>query len=112
MKNALQRIRAHIDVPFPVLSRFERDIFVTRKEAADFVREMPEVDVAYFDPPYNQHPYGSNYFMLNLILRNKRPEEISRVAGIPKGWQRSPYNTRSEAGPALAGITASCPAKV
>lgn len=112
MRNALQRIRAHIDVPFPVLSRFERDSLVTRKEATDFVREMPEVDVAYFDPPYNQHPYGSNYFMLNLILRNERPEEISRVSGIPKQWQRSPYNTRAEAGPALASITSSCPAKV
>ena len=112
MKNALQRIRAHISVPFPVLSRFERDTFVTKKEAADFVREMPEVDVAYLDPPYNQHPYGSNYFMLNLILKNQRPDEISRVSGIPKHWQRSPYNTRSEAGPALARITSSCPAKV
>lgn len=111
-KSALSRIRAPIDVPFPVFSKFERKVFVTRKEAADFVREMPEVDVAYFDPPYNQHPYGSNYFMLNLILRNQRPEEISRVSGIPKDWQRSPYNIRSEAGPALASLTSSCPAKV
>ncbi|QXI66241.1 Modification methylase FokI (plasmid) [Paracoccus marcusii] len=112
MRNALQRIRAHIDVPFPVLSRFKRESFVTRKEATDFVSEMPDVDVAYFDPPYNQHPYGSNYFMLNLILRNERPEEISRVSGIPKQWQRSPYNIRAEAGPALASITSSCPAKI
>ncbi|MDR0684304.1 MAG: DNA adenine methylase [Spirochaetaceae bacterium] len=32
------------------------------------INNIPEVDLAYLDPPYNQHPYGSNYFMLNLIL--------------------------------------------
>lgn len=112
MKNALQRIRAHIEIPFPVLSRFKRDVQVTQKDAFDFVSSLPEVDVAYFDPPYNQHPYGSNYFMLNLILRNERPGEVSRVSGIPKTWQRSPYNVRSEAGPELARVTSRCPAKV
>lgn len=112
MKNALQRIAAPISIPLPVLSRFERDVKVSQLEAAEFVSGLPEIDVAYFDPPYNQHPYGSNYFMLNLILRNERPKEISRVSGIPKMWQRSPYNVRSDAGPELARVTSVCPAKV
>ena len=48
------------------------------------------------DPPYNQHPYGSNYFMLNLIAGYERPdtEKISRVSGIPKNWNRSSYNKK------------------
>ena len=43
-------------------------------------------------PPYNQHPYGSNYFMLNLILHYRMPEHVSRVSGIPTDWRRSPFN--------------------
>ena len=54
--------------------------------------------MAYFDPPYNQHPYGSNYFMLNLLAEYKRPdlEKISRVSGIPKDWNRSAYNKKNK----------------
>jgi adenine-specific DNA-methyltransferase len=46
----------------------------------------------YLDPPYNQHPYGSNYFMLNLIDGYRRPDGISEVSGIPPDWIRSAYN--------------------
>ncbi|MHB9293963.1 hypothetical protein Holit_03082 [Hollandina sp. SP2] len=53
---------------------------------------IPEVDLAYLDPPYNQHPYGSNYFMLNVILDYAYPENTSTVSGIPKNWNRSNYN--------------------
>lgn len=111
MKNALQRIKAPIDIPLPVFSRFRREVNVSQMEAQQFVETLPEVDVAYFDPPYNQHPYGSNYFMLNLILRNEAPGDVSRVSGIPKGWQRSPYNVRSEAAGALERLLRACPAR-
>jgi adenine-specific DNA-methyltransferase len=62
------------------------------------------VDVAYFDPPYNQHPYGSNYFMLNLIVANQEPAKISTVSGIAQGWRRSAYNKRAAAFKALADL--------
>ena len=55
----------------------------------------------YVDPPYNQHPYGSNYFMLNLLARYERPDRISRVSGIPVDWQRSGYNKRAKSLPLL-----------
>jgi adenine-specific DNA-methyltransferase len=53
---------------------------------------LKDIDIAYLDPPYNQHPYGSNYFMLNLILKNKLDVEVSRVSGITQGWNRSVFN--------------------
>ena len=58
------------------------------------MEQLPPVDVAYLDPPYNQHPYGSNYFMLNLLASGREPaaEELSQVSGIPKNWNRSHYN--------------------
>ena len=59
-------------------------------------KALGSFDMVYLDPPYNQHPYGSNYFMLNLIADYRRPDEqnISRVSGIPKDWNRSHYNKK------------------
>lgn len=95
--DALNRICAPIRVPFPVLSRFTAKVEVHRGDANTIARSIPEVDLAYIDPPYNQHPYGSNYFMLNLITNYQRPTEISRVSGIPVSWKRSKYNKRRHA---------------
>jgi adenine-specific DNA-methyltransferase len=99
--DALSRITAPIKLRAPVLSRFECDYLVCQQDANDLVGQMGGFDVAYFDPPYNQHPYGSNYFMLNLLVNYEAPEAISRVSGIPTGWQRSDYNVRSRALPRL-----------
>ncbi|GJQ28116.1 MAG: restriction endonuclease subunit M [Phycisphaerae bacterium] len=103
-RDALTRILGKIELPFPIFSRFECDVDVRQEDANKVVRVLPELDVAYFDPPYNQHPYGSNYFMLNLIVTNQEPSEVSRVSGIAQGWQRSNYNKRSEAFKALADL--------
>ena len=58
---------------------------------------ISELDLVYLDPPYNQHPYGSNYFMLNVIAENRIPGPLSRVSGIPQGWNRSDYNRQAQA---------------
>lgn len=96
-RDALTRILGKIELPFPVFSRFNCDVDVRQEDANSLVRTLPELDLAYFDPPYNQHPYGSNYFMLNLIVTNQEPTEVSMVSGIAQGWQRSAYNKRSAA---------------
>lgn len=104
--DALQRIRAKIRLQRPVLSRFSAAIEVYREDANVLVRRLRGLDLAYIDPPYNQHPYGSNYFMLNLIVRYERPQRISRVSGIPEDWQRSAYNIRDRAAPLLCDLVA------
>lgn len=95
-RNAIGRIMQPIELPFPVFSNFECEVEVHRKEATELVSGLAEVDIAYLDPPYNQHPYGSNYFMLNLICDYRRPENVSRVSGIPTNWNRSSYNKKNE----------------
>lgn len=110
-KNALTRILKPINLCLPAFSNFECDYEVHQKEAGDLVGEIEEVDIAYLDPPYNQHPYGSNYFMLNLLCNYDRPTQMSRVSGIPTGWNRSSYNQRKEALPALCDIVERCRAK-
>ena len=97
--DALSRIRGRIVLSAPVLSSFECDYRVTQEDANSVAPRLRDLDLAYLDPPYNQHPYGSNYFMLNLLLRYERPGEISRVSGIPRNWQRSGYNVRAKALP-------------
>lgn len=103
-KNALSRICSNIELPFPVLSENECPVRIFQSEANQLAcseelyagLKNQKFDLVYMDPPYNQHPYGSNYFMLNLIASYTRPdtEKISRVSGIPKGWNRSAYNKR------------------
>lgn len=110
-RNALQRILGEIEVTLPVFSSFECQTKVSQLESLDAVRSFPELDVAYLDPPYNQHPYGSNYFMLNLILQNKRPEFFSKVSGIPDTWNRSAYNKPKLAKEKLFSVIRECPAK-
>lgn len=110
-KDALQRILGEIKIPLPVFSRFECEITIHQQDANSLVKSIQEVDLAYFDPPYNQHPYGSNYFMLNLLVDYKRPEETSKVSGIPIDWNRSRYNQRAEAANALFDAVESCPAR-
>ena len=105
-RNALSRIRGKISLPFPLFSNYDCKSRVFRSDANALILDPAlydkaftrdgVYDLAYFDPPYNQHPYGSNYFMLNLIAEYRRPdtEKISRVSGIPRDWNRSDYNKK------------------
>jgi adenine-specific DNA-methyltransferase len=95
--DALVRILAPITLEGPVLSDHTARSEVFREDANQLVRRLPHVDVAYIDPPYNQHPYGSNYFMLNLLVDYNRPASVSQVSGIPASWNRSRYNVRKDA---------------
>ena len=93
-ENALSRIMKPIRLDVPVWN--ESSSFVSRCFNLDInalVDDLPnDIDVIYLDPPYNQHPYGSNYFMLNIIAKNEEPLEISKVSGIPTDWNKSNYN--------------------
>jgi len=93
-QNALSRITGDIVLPFPVFSNFNCDKIICNGDANTIIESLPEADIAYLDPPYNQHPYGSNYFMLNLILDYTFPNSISVVSGIPNNWNRSDYNKK------------------
>ena len=99
--DALTRIKGLIRLEPPVLSRFECDCRVHQGDANQVARTVKDMDLAYIDPPYNQHPYGSNYFMLNLLVHYERPAQISRVSGIPADWRRSGYNVRAQSLPLL-----------
>lgn len=74
------------------------------QRVAEALQDTP-VDVAYLDPPYNQHPYASNYHVLNSIALWDRPAVSPTItrgtkAAIRTDWRvlrRSPYNYKDEA---------------
>lgn len=97
-ENALKRIKGKIEIPKPVFSTNDCEIEIYQEDTNELVKKLNKIDIAYIDPPYNQHPYGSNYFMLNIIAENKlNIENISQVSGIPKDWNRSDYNKKEKA---------------
>jgi len=96
-KNALKRILTNIEIKKPILSNFECNVNIYQEDTVELAKKLPVIDLVYLDPPYNQHPYGSNYFMLNLINNYIEPERISKVSGIPVEWNKSEFNKKTNA---------------
>ena len=96
--NNLDRIKAEIRLEYPIWSEEKFKAYVHNEDINELIKELPKnLDLIYYDPPYNEHPYSSNYFMLNIILNNQKPEKVSDVSGIPKDWTRSDYNYEKKA---------------
>ena len=109
-ENALERILAPIELVRPVWSS---STCVSRCHNSDINNLITtfkdgELDLIYLDPPYNEHPYGSNYFMLNLIALNRAPTEYSKVSGIPKFWNKSAFNGRGSAYDTMLDLLRNC----
>lgn len=65
-------------------------------------------DIIYLDPPYNQHPYASNYHVLNSLVQWDQPELPPPTvhgfkAAIRPDWRdrRSQFNRRGDAADAM-----------
>lgn len=95
--DALERITGKIELKKPVFSSNDCNVRLLCEDANVAVKHLTDIDITYIDPPYNQHPYGSNYFMLNTILNNSIDSCISKVAGIPCKWNKSNYNKKGSA---------------
>lgn len=98
-ENALSRIMKEIRLELPLWNQQNNyTCYCSNADINEFIQQIPnDIDIIYLDPPYNQHPYGSNYFMLNVIIENTEPKDISKVSGIPKNWNKSDYNKREQA---------------
>lgn len=110
-EDALSRIRGDIVLPYPVFSEFDCETEILSGDANAIADSVRDVDVAYLDPPYNQHPYGSNYFMLNLLVNYRKPDAVSPVSGIPPDWNRSLYNKKRFAAETFAELVEKLRAK-
>lgn len=103
-KTALYRICSEITLRPPVLYDNGRENQAPQRDAqalAETLRaEGTVADIAYLDPPYNQHPYGSNYHVLNTVALWDKPDVAPYLDGrnksaIRRDWRterRSAYN--------------------
>ena len=107
---AQYRICSDISLKPPILFNNDQDNISIREDAGVLVNRLTEIlgkipDIIYLDPPYNQHPYGSNYHVLNSIAlwdKPDFPEKITRgtKSAIRLDWRterKSAYNSRPKA---------------
>jgi adenine-specific DNA-methyltransferase len=111
---ALYRIAGDLSLSPAVFhdNRARNKVFCLDAQTLALQSSGTAVDIAYLDPPYNQHPYGSNYHVLNSIaLWDKPIVEASITHGnksaIRTDWRtdrRSSYNHAKEASQAYARL--------
>ena len=100
-----KRITAQITLPVPIFSDYHCPVHVSQMEAELWIQQIPSVDLVYFDPPYNKHPYAIYYFMLEIINRWDLEQAIpATTRGQPKNWQKSPYNSFIQAKKAITHL--------
>jgi adenine-specific DNA-methyltransferase len=76
-----------------------------REDANALAAAMAPVDIAYLDPPYNQHSYFSNYHIWETLVRNDTPESygVARKR-IDCRVTKSDYNARGRAWAAFESL--------
>lgn len=119
---ALYRILSDLHLKPPVLRDSPSECLTTAMDAVTLAKNWGEMglgdcEIAYIDPPYNQHPYGSNYHILNTIALWDNPAipPISDAkSAIRTDWRtlrRSEYNVASKALPALLELIDTLPCR-
>ncbi|MGA2838524.1 MAG: DNA adenine methylase [Acidimicrobiales bacterium] len=76
---------------------------------------LPDVDLAYLDPPYNQHRYDSNYHVWETLVAWDAPEHYGvacKRTELRDPTTRSAFNGRRTMAPALADVIARVAAEV
>ena len=48
-----------VELPVPVFSNFKSKTEIYKEDTVELSSKLKKIDIAYLDPPYNQHPYGN-----------------------------------------------------
>ena len=86
-----------------------------RGDATEVAGTLPAADVAYLDPPYNQHRYVGNYHVWETLVAWDAPDHYGvacKRVEVREAATVSAFNRRREAPAALAGVVARVPAEV
>ena len=88
----LNRIKKKIEPIMPILTSHKANIVISQNDVLKWLDTIPEVDLMYYDPPYNKHPYNIYYFLLDIINNYDTTIEIpDTYRGQPKNWVKSNY---------------------
>jgi adenine-specific DNA-methyltransferase len=86
-----------------------------RGDALAVAPSLSHVDLAYVDPPYNQHRYFSNYHVWETLVRWDAPEFYGvacKRVDCTDDSSMSPFNRRGQMGEALAQVIEDVDAEV
>lgn len=88
----LNRITGKIRPMMPILTPHDANVVISQNDVLTWLDTIPEVDLMYYDPPYNKHPYNIYYFLLDIINDYNVNIEIPETyRGQPKIWKKSNY---------------------
>lgn len=86
-----------------------------RGDACEVVPNLPSFDLAYLDPPYNQHRYFTNYHIWETLVRWDAPEPYGvamKRSDARSDTTKSVFNKKREMPNALANVIHSVNARV
>jgi adenine-specific DNA-methyltransferase len=88
----IKRITKEISLTYPILLEDGAIAKTYQMDTNDWVDQLEKVDLIYYDPPYNKHPYNIYYFLLDIINNWDTSIEIpDTYRGQPKNWKKSPW---------------------
>jgi adenine-specific DNA-methyltransferase len=94
----INRITGKITIQKPLLINHNAEICIHQKDTNEWIKRIDKVDLIYYDPPYNKHPYNIYYFLLDIINKWDLNIEIpDTYRGQPKNWTKSHWCSLSKA---------------
>ena len=108
----LQRITSPISLKMPVFENNDCVVDIQQLDTNQWVKTLPQLDLVYFDPPYNKHPYCIFYFLLDIINNWNTTQEIPNTyRGQPRNWTKSLYNSSIHAQRVFEDLIQNTPSK-
>ena len=107
MVNGRHMVDERVKSPFlmrPVDPLPRYPIEVVEADMIAYARDLA-VDVAYFDPPYNQRQYCDNYHVLENLARWEKPPLFGKTRKFDRTGFRSPFSSVNQAAQSLRALT-------
>lgn len=103
--NDIKRITDKIVIKMPLFNDNKCKTIISRDNTNSWVNTVTDMDIVYYDPPYNKHPYHIYYFLLDIINNWDTKQEIpDTYRGQPTDWIKSDYNSIVNAYSALENL--------
>ena len=84
------RVSKPIQIECPIWSPESCKVTCHNMSTNDLVKKLKgPFDLIYYDPPYNQHEYSHKYFLLNVIVTNKKANSWMEVTHMPSREERN-----------------------
>ena len=94
------RVSGPISVECPIWSPEPCNVTCHNQSTNDLVKKLKgPFDLIYYDPPYNHREYSHMYFLLNVIITNRKANKWTNVTHMPDRAERnqSDYNKEASA---------------